>query len=286
MPASPLATGLEQGALALLGSKSSRALLELVPHGDLILLCVALIAVMGAVPRGAPLVGRVSALMGQVLATIALNAALTAAVVAGDVPLTCVNLLGVFFLGTAVRQEDAGLSAQYLLVANLSDALRQTPDALGVAWALITVPEALGVGADIVQLAQLVTVETFMGFLRGVLPSGPGMLLACTLLLLYLTAPFVERFPPLARMNRFAVFAVSNDPQLHGVSPWTIAACLWGLWLADPEPTGRAFAAAAGANVAVLAVLDALRYALDNDPAPVLIALLVGIRILEDPARH
>lgn len=218
----------------------------------------------------------------QVLATIALNTGLTAAVVPGDSPLTCVNLLGVFFLGMAVRQEDAGLTAQYLLVANLSNELRTSPDALGIAWALVTVPAALGVGADVVQLAQLVTVETYMGFLRSVLPKGG--LLASTLLLLYLTAPFVEQFPTLARMNRFAVFAVSNDPQLHGVSPWTVAACLWGLWQADPEPTGRAFAAAAGANVAVLAVLDALRYAMDNDPAPVLVALLVGIRILERQA--
>ena len=63
---SPLATGLEQGALALLGSKSSRALLELVPPADLILLCLALMAVMASVPTGAPLVGRVSSLMRQV----------------------------------------------------------------------------------------------------------------------------------------------------------------------------------------------------------------------------
>jgi len=277
-----LAIGLEQGALALLGSKSSRALLTLVSHDELILLCCALLAVTSAVPRRWALVGRVSSLMGHVFSTIALNTALAGVVVENDPPMTCLNLLGVYFLGMAARQEDAGLTAQYLLVSNLSQALRQgVQESLGVAWALIAVPPALmgGVGEDLQQLARLVTVETFTGFLRANLPSGG--LLATTLLLLYFTTPFVGQFPVLVRMNRFAVFAVSNDPQLHGVSPWLIAACLWGLWLSDPEPTGRAFAASAGSNVAVLAVLDALRYAMDNDPAPVLIALLVAIQILQ-----
>ena len=283
-PAS-MATGLEQGVVALLGSKSSRALLLLTPHEDLILMCLALVVVARAVPSNAPLMGRVSRLMAQVFSTIALNAALNAVVVAGDPALTCLNLLGIFFLGAAVRQEDAGMSAQYLLVANLSEALRRfqgAEDSLGIAWALATVPATLGVGQDMVQLAQLVTVETFTGFLRGLLPA--SALLASTLLLLYLAAPFVEQFPVLRRMNRFAVFAVSNDPQLHGVSPWALAACLWGLWLVDPEPTGRAFAAAAGANVAVLAILGAVQNAMDNDPAPVLLALLVSMQILMEGA--
>jgi hypothetical protein len=275
-----LAIGLEQGALALLGSKSSRALLTLVTHDELILLCLALLAVTGAVPRRWALVGRVSSLMGHVFATIALNTALAGVVVERDPPMTCLNLLGVYFLGMAARQEDAGLAAQYLLVSNLSQALRQgVQESLGVAWALVTVPPVAGIGEDLQQLARLVTVETFTGFLRAHLPSGG--LLATTLLLLYLTTPFVDQFPVLVRMNRFAVFAVSNDPQLQGVSPWLIAACLWGLWLADPEPTGRAFAASAGSNVAVLAVLDAIGYAMDNDPAPVLVALLVAIQILQ-----
>ena len=276
-----LAIGLEQGALALLGSKSSRALLTLVSHDELILLCCALLAVTSAIPREVALVGRMSTLMGHVFTTIALNTALAGVVVDSDPALTCANLLSVYFLGMAVHQEDAGLAAQYLLVSNLSQALRQgVQESLGVAWALVTVPVTLvGIGEDLQQLARLVTVETFTGFLRTHLPSGG--LLATTLLLLYLTAPFVEQFPVLVRVNRFAVFAVSNDMQLQGVSTWLIAACLWGLWQADPEPTGKAFAASAGGSVAVLAVLDAIRYAMDNDPAPVLVSLLVAIQILQ-----
>jgi hypothetical protein len=37
----------------------------------------------------------------------------------------------------------------------------------------------------------------------------------------------------------------------------------------------------AGVNIAVLVVLDALRFATDNDPFPTLIALLTAVRILE-----
>lgn len=280
-----MATGLEQGALALLGSKSTRTLLALASPAELILLCAALQAAMSAVPRKTPLAGRLASIMAQVFWNIALNTALQAVVVPGDPPLTCLNLLGVFFLGMATQQEDAGVSAQYLLVANLSDALRALEQGseglLGIAWALAVVPDALPPplgDSETAHLARLVTVETFTGFLREQLPH-PGML-PTTLLLLYLVAPFVERFPVLARMNRFAVFAVSNDQELHEVSPWLIAACLWALWLADPEPTARAFAAAAGGSVAVLAALDAIRVPMDNDPVPVLVALLLLIQIV------
>ncbi len=289
-----LALGLEQGALALLGSRSSRALLRLATHGELILLTCALQAVAEAVPRAAPVVGRVSSLMAQVLATIALNAALDAVAVPRDPALTAANLLGIFFLGTATGQDDAGVTAQYLLVARLSDELRDSSASLlGGAWALATVPALLpvgvaavpallpvGVATDLVQLARLVTVETLLGFLRAHLAFAGG-LLAASLLLLYLIAPFAEQFPALARLNRFAVFAVANDPRLHGVPPWLLAAGLWGLWQADPEPTGRAFAASAGSSVAVLAALDAIAYAMDNDPAPVLVAMLIGLQILQ-----
>ena len=275
-----LALGLEQGALALLGSRSSRALLRLVTHSELILVCCALQVASGAVPRGVPVVGRVSSLMAQVLGTVALNAALDAVTVEGDTALTAANLLGIFFLGTATGQDDAGGTAQFLLVARLSEELRDSSTSLlGAAWALATVPALLGVGSDLVQLARLVTVDTLLGFLRAHLIVSGGML-AASLLLLYLIAPFVEQFPVLRRLNRFAVFAVSNDQRLHGVPPWLVAAGLWGLWQADPEPTGRAFAASAGSSVAVLAALDALAYVMDNDPAPVLVALLIGLQII------
>jgi hypothetical protein len=85
----------------------------------------------------------------------------------------------------------------------------------------------------------------------------------------------------LTLLRRFAVFAVSNDTQLHSVPPWIVAVLLWVGWNLDVDAVGKTFAAMAGANVAVLVMLDAIQFAMDNDPAPVLITLLVGIRILE-----
>jgi hypothetical protein len=281
MPAS-MAIGLEQGAVALLGSKSSRALLELTSHEELILLCAALIAVTSAIPESIRLVGRLSSLMGQVFSTIALNTTLSAVVVERDPCLTCVNLLGVYLFGMALQQESVGLSAQYVLVSSLSATLQTFKgDTLAVAWALALVPVTLGVSPDLVNLAQLVTVETFTGWLRALLPK--GTLLPSTLLLLYLTVPFAGQFPLLTRLYRFAVFAVSNDPQMHAVSTWVVAGGLWCLWIADADPVGRTFAGMAGANVSVLVILDAIRFAMDNDPAPVLLTLLVTIRVLESP---
>lgn len=289
MPAH-VATGVEQGVVALLGSKSTTELLALISREDLILMSAALAAVASSVPRGAPLAGRVSSLLRQVFATVALNAALTAVTLPRDPGGTCMNLLGIFFFcGAALQQEGPSLTAQYVLVAHLTEALkafRAQGDALAVAWALAVVPALLGVSADLVELAQLVTVETYMGWVRDTLPR--NTLLASSLLLLYLTAPFVARYPLLGRMYRFAVFAVTNDRQAHAIPPWLVAAGLWGLWVVDgvlaPDSraaVARTFLASAGANVAVLVILDAARPALDNDPALALVSLLIAIRILD-----
>lgn len=281
-----VATGVEQGVVALLGSKSTTELLAVVSHEDLILMSTALAIVTASVPRATPLAGRISSLMRQVFSTVALNAALAAVTVPRDPGGTCVNLLGVFFFfGAVLQQEGPSLTAQYVLVAHLKDTLRasrDTGETLAVAWALAVVPAVIGVASELVDLAQLVTVETFTAWVREALPS--NTLLASSLLLLYLTAPFVARFPILGRMHRFAVFAVTNDRQAHAIPPWAVATGLWALWMADTraEPTAtRAFLAAAGANVAVLVILDAARLALDNDPALTLVPFLIAIRILD-----
>lgn len=279
MPASVI-TGLEQGVVALLGSKSSRTLLQLVPHGDLILICGALVVVTNAVPREIALLGRVSSIMATVFSTIALNTALAAVPVPGDSLLTFLNLLGVFMFCNAVQQDGVSMTAQYLLISNLSLALKGFKgDALAVAWALPLVSAMIGISQDLVSLAQMVTVETFTGWLRELIP--PGTLLPSTLLLLYLTAPFTDQFPLLTRLSRFTIFAVSNDQQLHTVPLWIIAVGLWIIWLIDTEETGKTLAATAGANVVVLVLLDAAKFPMDNDPVPVLISLLLAIRILE-----
>ena len=283
-----LATGIDQSVLALLGSKSSQALLRIIPHIDLILVCVSLGIVMHAVPARLPLSGRVSGIMGQVVLTVALNTLLASASVERDIPLTCANLLSVYIL-TSVFLPRGALpeTAQYLVVFNLSSSLQGFKDTgLAVAWAFAFVPSAFPalLRGDMVSLAQLVTVETWSAWLRAWLPR--GLLLPTALILLYLCAPFVNAFPPLQRLYRFAVFAVSNDPHFLLVPAWLVALALWGLWQLEPDAVSKAFAALAGVNVAVVALLDAMRFATDNDPAPTLIALLIIIRILDDVIRR
>jgi hypothetical protein len=55
---------------------------------------------------------------------------------------------------------------------------------------------------------------------------------------------------------------------------------------AAPNATHRRWlAAVAGINIGVLALLDAMRFAMDADPAPTLLALLVSVQILEEGAQ-
>jgi hypothetical protein len=279
MPASIVA-GLEQGVVTLLGSKSTHMLLQFTEQSELILLSTALMVATRAIPASTPLLGRVSSTMSQILFTIALNTILGAVVVRGDPGVSCVNLLGVFFLGASIGQESASITAQYLLVANLSTALQGFgADALVLAWALAFVPHAMGWESSLATLAQLVTVETLSTWSMRIIPE--SFLLPSTILLLYLLAPFTADFPALQRMYRFAVFAVSNDMQLHAIPPWMLAVVLWALWRTEPDQVSKRFASIAGANMAVLVLLDAMTFAMDNDPAPTLMTLLVSIQIFE-----
>ena len=83
------------------------------------------------------------------------------------------------------------------------------------------------------------------------------------------------------------MFALANDTRFTGMPPWLLAAGLWALWQAEePSSTARRLASVAGCNMAVLAALDALRFAMDDDPAPTLVALLVAIRIVAEGGQH
>ena len=278
---SSFAAGVDQGILTLLGSKTSVSLLKIVPHTELLLLCSGLIACLKSVSSKLPIFGRISGVMAQVLNTIALNTLLSGATVEGDVPLTCANLLSIFFLtGGLMPHGSFPETAQYLVVYNLSTALEGFKAAgLSVAWAFAFVSHVMPVKQDVVQLAQLVTTETVAAWLRAWLP--PELLLPTTLILLYLCAPFLSVFPPLQRIYRFAVFAVSNDPQLITTPAWLIAAALWALWQLEPDPVSKVLAARAGTSVGVVALLDAMNFAMDNDPAPTLLGLLIVLRIWE-----
>lgn len=279
-------TGVEQGVVALLGTKSSEELLVLVPQGDLLLITTALAVLTSSksVPGGTPLVGRVSSLVHQIFQTITLNTLLSVVSVQHDPITTCFNLLAVFFFGSAIQQDEIGLASQYVLVARLVDVIQVFRDeALAIAWAISAIPNTLGVTGGLLSLAQLTTVDTFLGRLKGVLPT--ETLLPAALLLLYLTAPFVAEYPLLRRMYRFAVFAVTNDQQVHVLPLWVIVVGCWIAWLVDTRHTsvGKTFAANTAANVGVVAVLDSARFVLDNDPALALISILVAFQILEQP---
>lgn len=278
-----LAAGLEQGVLVLLGSKSTAALLRHAQHpSDLVLACCSLAALLHAVPPRAAVAGRVSGVMARVLSTIALNTVLQWVSADTDAPLACAGLLAVFFWGQALDPDgQMTMTAQYLLVASLSSALRgfHRGEALAIAWILAFAPRSSQLPPDAGQLAQLVTAESLSAWLREWFP--PSLLLPSTAALLYLCAPFAEEFPALQRVYRFAVFAFTADPHLALTPTWLLGAGLWALWQAEPEPVSRRLAAIAGCNAAVLATLDALRFAMDADPAPTLLALLVAVQILE-----
>ncbi len=279
-----MVTGVEQGVVALLGTKSSEKLRTLFSHEDLLLGIAALIVLTWSIPKSAPVAGRVSSLMHQVLVTIGLDTLLSAVSLPQDQFTTCFNLLAVFFAGAAVHQEDPCMATQYVLVSRLTDVIQGFQgEALAVAWTVSVIPETLGVTGSLLSLAQLTTVETFMGRVRATLPK--ETLLPAALLLLYLTAPFVAQFSLLKRMYRFAVFAVTNDQQIHAIPLWLVVVGCWVAWLADPRPTSaaRTFAANTAANVGVVAVLDSARFALDNDPVVALLSILIAFQILESP---
>jgi len=280
-----MATGVEQGVVALLGTKSSEELLRLIPHEDVLLMSIALTTVVSALSSSDSLssVKVVSSLLYQVLSTVTLDTLLGYVTIPDDPITTCFNLLCVFFAGYASQRSEPSMAAQYVLVSNITAAIRAFQDeALAIAWALSVIPATLGIATgNLNALMQLVTVETFMGWIRAALPQ--ETLLPAALLLLYLTAPFVAQYPVLRRMYRFAVFAVTNDHVVHTVPPWLVAVGFWGAWVVDTRPSsaGKTFAANAAANVGVIAVLDAARFALDNDPAPTLISILIAFQILD-----
>lgn len=277
--------GLEQGFIALLGSKATAALLPLSARPEtLILICLSAILVQRSATKGCPVAWRVSAITTQVLQTIALNTVFHWATSAVDTLLASSSLLAVYFVARAFQPgADVTVTAQYLFVSRLSQVLSgfHRGEVLAAAWVL-----AFGSGgilpADETYLAQLVTVDSLSAWLRGWLPH--GLLLPTTTVILYLCAPFSEDFPVLQRAYRFAVFAFTNDATLAHTPAWLLTSAIWALWRVDRDPVSKRLLAIAGTNLAIIATLDALRFAIDDDPAPTLLALLVTIKILEEAA--
>jgi len=272
-----IVAGLDSGLVALLSSKSTDALLKHAGHEDLLLFCLSLTAVFRAVPAAWHVVGRISVEMTQVLLSIAYNTVLQWVASSQDTGLAAVLLLTVYFWGEALDYGGKiSTTAEYLLVSTLASRLRG--HALLLAWALAFAPPTV-IPASLSSMAQLLTTETLTNFLAHWMPR--SLLLLSTVLLLYLCAPFAKVLPFVSRLYRFSVFALSNDANLAGMPSWLIAAGLWAVWQVEVDPVGKRLLLVAGVNIAVLVVLDALRFATDNDPFPTLIALLTAVRILE-----
>lgn len=272
--------GLDRGVVALLSTKSTTALLEHVEHADLILFCCSLSAFFRAMPKHAPVIGRLSSEMTQVLFSIALNTILQWVALTPDPGLAAILLLAVHFWGGALDpMGQISMTAEFLLVMTLATKLRGGGALLAIAWALAFSPRHV-IPTDISNLARLLTTESISDGLGNWLPR--NLLLPSAVMLLYLCAPFSNEFPALNRIYRFAVFAFTSDSTLAGLPSWVLAAGIWALWQVEPDPVSRRLAAVIGSNVAVLVVLDAMRFATDNDPAPTLVALLIMVRILED----
>lgn len=272
--------GLDRGVVALLSTKSTTALLEHVEHADLILFCCSLSAIFRAMPKHAPVIGRLSSEMTQVLFSIALNTILQWVALTPDPGLAAILLLAVHFWGGALDpMGQISMTAEFLLVMTLAAKLRGGDALLAIAWALAFSPRHV-IPTDISNLARLLTTESISDGLGNWLPR--NLLLPSAVMLLYLCAPFSNEFPALNRIYRFAVFAFTSDSTLAGLPSWVLAAGIWALWQVEPDPVSRRLAAVIGSNVAVLVVLDAMRFATDNDPAPTLLALLIMVRILED----
>lgn len=271
---------LDQNIVSLLASKSTQALLRFVPAADLVLICCALSAATHAMPTRSLLAGRAPALLTKVLLSVAMGTTLNHIARTQDAPLAATGLLAVYFWAGALDPAgELSMTSQYLLVSTLTDKLRGDATLLMASWALAFSPRGLRAPHYAVALAQLVTAETLSTWLMRWMPR--NTLLAATVVLLYLLAPFTESFPALGRLYRFAVFALSNDEGVAGLPVWLVAAALWAVWRVERDPVVKRLASVAGVSFAVLALLDAMRFAMDNDPAPTLLALLVTLRILE-----
>lgn len=280
MGAVEIMASIDQSIVSLLSSKSTHALLRLMPASDLVLACCALAAASHAAPAKAPVVGRVSFIATQVLLSIALNTALQWIATTQDAALASVSMLAIFFWGGALDPGgEISLTAQYLLVASLTDKLAASKDQalLAASWATAFCPGRL-IPSDASNLAQLVTTESLNSLLKQWMPR--STLLPATVVLLYLCAPFAGVFPPIGRIYRFAVFALTTDRGISHTQPWLVASGLWALWQLESDPVSKRLLVIAGISFATLALLEVLRFAMDNDPAPTLIALLLTIRIL------
>ncbi len=279
------AKSLEYGVLALLSRRTRVTLLAAV-NGDLPL--VALMAacawLVGVRSRAVPGLARASRIVERGAFAVLLDCTMAALVFPGERGLTLLNLLAVVFVAGSTRLESFAGPAQYVLVTNTADALSAllgAGEGLGGAF-LLALLSRLAHASAAGGVADMVAVECLSGWLTAWLPR--DLLLPTVIGLLYLVARAVERYPPLSRLNWFAVYAVTNDLDTRNLPAWLLGAFLLGLWRLGADPVGNTLLVVAGAQVWVRALVDFVQQDVaEKDPVPALFGLLLAIGVLLEP---
>lgn len=268
--------GLETGMWAALGRATTRELLLLGRPQDLPFYCwVALVLV-----RGLPdvlVVRRMSRIFTQAFYSVAVSATLHSVDTQGDTGLELLNLLSVYLLATTAHQAAFQGPAQYLLVGAVAKCLRETGQA-AMPLAALAASLPAGIHPSFPELCRLVMVDVYMTALLSALP--PTQVLLSVLALLYFTHPFATLFPPLMNLYTYAVFAATSDAQLRSLPLWELAYALAFVWRLAPDPVLARTACVAGGSVLVQLLVASLQPAMRNDPALVLMAVLLAIDIL------
>ena len=275
-----IGSSVERSLISILAVKCT-GLLQAFSTEPLILLVSSAAVVIYRSLHGAAYVTRVSDMMTEVFTGISLNTLMSLVCIPGDTGLTFVNLLCVYTLCYLFRDDYTLGVAQYLIASNLRSAIGDFEmfEVLAVAWTISVLPAMTRLDEDLSTLAQFIGMQWCISWFSS---SQPGALaLPVTLSLIYLLSPVARIFPVLASVNGYAVFAVTSDSQLAPMPSFAIITGLWILWRSALDDVTTAFALRAGAGLLVSTSIDSLQTLIDEDPIPVILAILLFIRIIE-----
>jgi hypothetical protein len=97
--------------------------------------------------------------------------------------------------------------------------------------------------------------------------------------IIYLAHPFMTRYPMMAKVTKYAVFAVSNDPHVKSLPYWITTILLLIVRRINYDDVLTSFATYAGTHVLILSFIEVVRPMVEHDPLLVLTSLLIGIRV-------
>jgi hypothetical protein len=286
MPAPPgslpmkIGSSVERGLISILSVKCT-GLLSSVSSGPLILLVSSAAVVVHRSLHGAQYVTRVSNMMTEVFTGISINTLMSIVTIPEDTGLTFVNLFCVYTLCYLFRDDYTLGVAQYLIASNLRSAINGFGrfEVLAVAWTISVLPSMARIDEDLSTLAQFIGVQWCVSWFSS--SQSSTLALPVTLSLIYLLSPLARIFPVLSSVNGYAVFAVTSDPKLAPIPSFALITCLWIAWRTALDEVTTGFALRAGAGLLVSTTIDSLQPLIDQDPIPVILAILLFIRIIE-----